>query len=153
MELQTIRDRILKTPLLRKLPEPLRKRFVQTLLWLSETQEASRTQLLIEQGDKNKDLGIILVEGMVRIKNEAIDCKSIEAPDILGEVQLFTPDRARTATVEVVVGGKILTFSWKALAAECREKFDDAEMESLRKAIYDSAWTREKGLFDKLAKK
>ena len=153
MELQIIRERILKTPLLSKLPDSLRKRFAQTLLWLSDTQAASRTQLLIEQGEKNRDLGVILVEGMVRIKNETIESKTIEAPDILGEVQLFTPERARTATVEVVVGGTILTFSWKALAAECRATFTDDEMESLRKAIYDSAWTRERGLFEKLTKK
>jgi len=149
MELSTMRERILATPLVKKLPDAMRKRFTTALLWISETEDATRTQRLIEQGDKNRDLGVLILEGMVRIKNESTQTKTIEAPDILGEVQLFTPDRARTATGEVVVGGKILTFSWKALAAECRELFEDAEMETLRKAIYDSAWTREKGLFDK----
>lgn len=153
MELSTIRERIVNTPLVKKLPDAMRKRFAIALLWISETEDATRTQRLIEQGEKNRDLGILILEGMVRIKNESTQTKTIEAPDILGEVQLFTPDRARTATVEVVVGGKILTFSWKALAAECRELYRDEEMDTLRKAIYDSAWTREKGLFDATGKK
>jgi hypothetical protein len=153
MDLGTIRERILATPLVRKLPEDQRKKFATTLLWIAETEDVSRTQLLIEQGEKNRDLGVLILEGMVRIRNESTQSKTIEAPDILGEVQLFTPDRARTATVEVVVGGKILSFSWKALAAECRVVFSDDEMDVLRKAIYDSAWTREEGLFDKLTKK
>lgn len=153
MELATIRERIQNTPLVKKLPEAMRRRFVGALLWLGQTDDASRTQNLIEQGEKDRDLGVLILEGMVRIKNETTQTKTIEAPDILGEVQLFTPGRARTATVEVVVGGKILTFSWDALAKECRAVFSDAEMETLKKAIYDSAWTREKGLFDKLKAK
>ncbi len=153
MELSTIRDRIANTPLVKKLPEGMRKRFAGALLWISTTDDASRTQLLIEQGEKNKDLGVLILEGMVRIKTESSQTKTIEAPDILGEVQLFMPDRARTATVEVVVGGKILTFSWQALAAECRAVFNEEEMGTLRKAIFDSAWTREQGLFDKLTRK
>jgi hypothetical protein len=152
MELGAIRDRIQNTPLVKKLPAEMRKRFVNALLWVSETQDAARTQHLIEQGEKDRDSGVLILEGIVRIKNETTQTKTIEAPDILGEVQLFTPGGARTATVEVVVGGKFLTFSWKALAVECLEAFSDAEMQTLRKAIYDSAWTREKGLFDKLAK-
>ena len=152
MELRMMRERILDTPLVSKLPEDMRRRFVCALLWIAQTEDAARTQTLIEQGEKNKDLGVLILEGMVRIKNESTQTKTIEAPDILGEVQLFTPGRARTATVEVVVGGKILTFSWQALAKECREVFTDAEREALCKVIYDSAWTREKGLLERIAK-
>ncbi len=153
MDLSTIRERILATPLVKKLPAPMHQRFAQALLWISETKEVARTQHLIEQGEKHSDQGVLVLEGMVRVKTEDGVSKTIEAPDILGEIQLFTPGRARTATVEVVVGGKILTFAWAALAQECRSAFNDDEMHTLKEAIYSSAWTREKGLFDKLAKK
>mgnify|MGYP001579323542 CR=1 FL=1 len=153
MELSTIRERILATPLVKKLPEPMHQRFAQALLWISDTKEVLRTQHLIEQGEKHSDQGVLVLEGMVRVKTEDGVSKTIEAPDILGEIQLFTPGRARTATVEVVVGGQILAFAWTALAQECQRTFNEAEMKPLRDAIYSSAWTREKGLFEKLAKK
>ena len=153
MELATIRERILATPLVKKLPPEMHQRFTQSLLWIGETKEASRTQHLIEQGEKHEDQGVLILEGMVRIKTEDGVSKSIEAPDILGEIQLFTPGRARTATVEVVGGGLILVFSWDALAQECRRIFNEDEMRTLKEAIYSSAWTREKGLFEKIARK
>jgi len=153
MDLSTIRERILSTPLVKKLPAPMHQRFAQALLWISDTKDVARTQNLIEQGEKHSDQGVLILEGMVRVKTEDGVSKTIEAPDILGEIQLFTPGRARTATVEVVVGGKILAFAWTTLAQECQRIFSDDEMKTLREAIYSSAWTREKGLFEKLAKK
>ncbi len=153
MDLSSIRERILSTPLVKKLPAAMHQRFTLALLWISQTKEVSRTQHLIEQGEKHVDEGVLVLEGMVRVKTEDGVSKTIEAPDILGEIQLFTPGRARTATVEVVVGGQILVFAWSALAQECQRVFDESEMKTLRDAIYSSAWTREKGLFEKLAKK
>ena len=153
MDLSTIRERVLATPLVKKLPAAMHQRFAQALLWISETKDVARTQNLIEQGEKHSDEGVLILEGMVRVKTEDGISKTIEAPDILGEIQLFTPGRARTATVEVVVGGKILTFGWTALAQECRGVFTEDEMRTLKEAIYSSAWTREKGLFEKIAKK
>jgi len=148
MELQTIRQRILATPLVSKLPEAMRQRFVQMLLWLADTREVSREEHLFKLGDKHNDEGVLILEGMVRIITESSERKTIEAPDILGEVQLFTPEGARTATVEVVVGGQILTFQWKTLAAEAKRVYSEDEWQTLRKTITESAWRREAGLFD-----
>ncbi len=110
MDLATIRDRILETPLFQRLPAAMHQRLAQTLLWISQTEEVSREQKLFEQGQRNEDEGVIILEGMVRVITEQDQNKTIEAPDVLGEVQLFTPERTRTATVEVIVGGTILTF-------------------------------------------
>ncbi|MCH7960053.1 MAG: cyclic nucleotide-binding domain-containing protein [Candidatus Hydrogenedentes bacterium] len=150
MELSEIRERIQNTPLVQRLPEGMHKRFVKLLLWLAQTEEVSREEELFTQGDKDTDRGVLLLEGMVRIITEETDKKTIEAPDILGEVQLFTPQGARTATVKVIVGGIILTFKWRELAEEAINVYTDDEMNTLKKVIAESAWTREKDLFDKV---
>ncbi len=150
MDLAEIREQIQNTPLVQHLPEGMRKRFVTMLLWLSQTEEVSREDKLFTQGDKNSDRGILILEGMVRIITEETDKKTIEAPDILGEVQLFTPQGARTATVKVIVGGIILAFQWRDLAREAIEIYTDDEMNTLKKVIAESAWTREKDLFEKV---
>lgn len=150
MELELIRQRVIGTPLVQRLPEAMRQRFVQTLLWIADTRDVSREEKLFEQGQKNDDEGVIILEGMVRVITEESGNKTIEAPDILGEVQLFTPERTRTATVEVVVGGTILTFKWRQLADEAKRIFTDEEMQTLRDAIVNSAWKREKYLAERL---
>lgn len=150
MELADMRERILDTPLVQKLPEAMRQRFAMILLWVSQTRDVSREEKLFQQGDARNNEGCLILEGMVRIITEEQHTKTIEAPDILGEVQLFTPQGTRTATVEVVVGGKILVFGWKDLGRQAREFFSEDEMAKLKKIITDSAWTREKNLFDKI---
>ena len=150
MELAEMRERILSTPLAKRLPGEMQKRFAMILLWISDTVDVSREDRLFEQGAKDTDSGTLILEGMVRIITDGHGKKTIEAPDILGEVQLFTPEGVRTATVDVVVGGKILSFRWKELGLIAREFFSDEEMESLKRVIMDSAWTREKNLSEKI---
>lgn len=149
MELEQMRERILGTPLVKSLPENMQLRFTMILLGYSETKEVTREQQIFKQGEKDTGTGCIIIEGMVRIITEQDNKKTIEAPDILGEVQIFTPDRVRTATVEVVVGGKILVFSWKDVGKATQEIFTSDEMKLFRKVIAKSAWTRDKSVFEK----
>ena len=150
MELGDIRQRIQDTPLVKNLPEDMQQRFVMMILGLAETKEVVREEKIFEQGAKDTDQGCLILEGMVRIITEDDDNKTIEAPEILGEVQLFTPQGARTATVEVVVGGKILLFKWRNLSELAKTFYNDDEMATLKKIIQESAWTREKNLFEKI---
>jgi len=153
MELSEVRNRILTTPLVQNLPEEMRNKFAMQLLWIANTEEVSREQKLFVQGDKDSDYGCLILEGMVRIITEESNKKTIDAPDILGEVQLFTPQGERTATVEVVVGGEILTFSWKEFGAAAKVNFTDEQMDTLKKVIAESAWTRQENLLEKIKEK
>ena len=110
----------------------------------------SREEKIFEQGTKDTDQGCLILVGMVRIITEESDTKTIEAPEILGEVQLFTPQGTRTATVEVIVGGKILLFKWRKLSELAKVFYSTEEMSALKKIIHESAWTREKNLFEKI---
>ena len=152
MELKLMREKILETALVKALPEGMRQRFAMILLWVSETKGVSRRDKLLVQGDKDAGTGCVILEGMVQVRTEDNPdvVKHIEAPDILGEVQLFTPQGKRTATVEVVVGGAILTFAWHDLGVAARQFYSDEEMASLKRIITDSAWRREENLFDKV---
>ncbi len=67
----------------------------------------------------------------------------MDAPDILGEVQLFTPQAERTATVEIVFGGPALTFCWRDLGAKAQAGFSPEELSQLREIIRHSAAIRE----------
>jgi len=152
MKLKLMRNRILRTPLVKTLPEGMRQRFAMILLWVSETKDVSRRDKLFVEGDKDTGTGCVILDGMVEVRTEdnpeAVKC--IEAPDILGEVQLFTPQGQRTATLEVVVPGTILTFAWHDLGAAARQFYSDEEMATLKRVITESAWRREENLFEKV---
>ncbi len=150
MELGEMRQRIKDTSLVQKLPENMRQRFVMMVLAASDTKEVSREEKIFEQGAKDIGQGCIIIEGMVSILTDDVRTKTIEAPDILGEVQLFTPEGARTATVEVIVGGRILLFEWNELSGLCRTYYTEEEFETLRKVVHESAWAREKDLFERI---
>lgn len=149
MELSLVRERILDAPLVKSLPEAMRSRFAMSMFWVSESEDVSREQKLFNLGDIDTDRGCIVLEGMVRIITEDNTKKTIAAPDIFGEVQLFTPQGERTATVEVVVGGEIMTFSWKDFASVAGALYTDEEMDILKRHIADSAWKREDNLKEK----
>jgi CRP-like cAMP-binding protein len=108
--------------------------------------------LLFKLGDRNTDEGLFILEGAVKVTRANGDVRFLEAPDVLGEVQLFAPGAERTATVEVVYGGAVLRFSWRELGAKAKSIFSAAELAELRRAIRESADAREKNLLKSLEK-
>jgi CRP-like cAMP-binding protein len=152
MELAEVRLHILNTPLAKSLPEDMQYKFVMLLLWISKTATVEPDQKLFIKGSTDTDKGCLILEGSVRIITEESDQKTIAAPDILGEVQLFTPKGERTATVQAIEGGVILTFGWRDFSSVARKLMSDEEMKTLKKTIADSAWTRENNLMEKILK-
>ncbi len=155
MHLKMIRERVLDTPLVKALPESMQQRFVMILLWVSETRDTSRCEKLFVQGDHDTGTGCVILEGMVQVRTEEKPdvVKHVEAPDVLGEVQLFTPQGQRSATVEVVVGGTVLSFVWRELGAAAQQLYTEEEMATLKRIIAQSAWRREENLFGNAKKR
>jgi hypothetical protein len=50
----------------------------------------------------------------------------------------------------VVVGGEILTFGWLEFGAEGRKLMSEEEVDTLKKMIASSAWTRDNKLVEKI---
>ena len=156
MELSEIRNRILETEWVSSLPIDMQKKFTMVLLWLAQTEEVSREQILFTQGDTGNFQGCLILEGMVRIITEESEKESERqtstAPDFMGEIQLFTPQGERTATVEVVVGGEILSFGWEEFSVVAREIMSADEMALLNKLLLESAMARKSNVMEKIRK-
>ena len=148
MELGDIRSVILSTPLVKNLHDDMRPRFVMMLLHLSETKEMSRGDVLFLKGDRETDTGCLILQGEVEVQREGKGI-FVEAPEIIGEMHLFTPEGERTATVEVTVGGLRLEFEWGALGSLARQFYSPEELDILKKAIVGYAWKRDASLFAK----
>lgn len=149
MDEDQIRSKVRQTILLKLLPVPMQDRFIEILLAVSEQGQVSSGETLFKCGEMNADQGCLILEGMLKVTRGDGDLRYIEAPDILGEVQLFKPQAERTATVDVVLGGPVLTFQWHALGAAAKKVFSDDEMAALRETIVHSASSRERDILER----
>ncbi len=151
MDARRIAKAILGTPLAAWLPETMRGRFVDAVLEVAQSDDVRAGEALFRIGEKNTDEGVFLLEGAVKVTRASGQTFFYEAPDVLGEVQLFSPSAERTATVEMAYSGTVLRFSWKELGAAAKEIFNEQELSTLREAIKDTAAAREKNLLTSLA--
>lgn len=147
MELQEIREEILRVPVFESLPDVMHARLLTGLLSTARTRAVTRGDFLFLQGERETDTGCLLLRGAVEVRREGVNPVYVEAPDILGEMHLFTPQGQRTATVEVTVGGVVLEFQWREFGVVSRNLFNKEELALLKKSIVDCAWRREPELF------
>lgn len=145
-----LRDRLNQTLLVKLLPGAIRPSFVDLLEEHGMPGKIAAGETVFTRGETNTDLGCIILDGVVKITLADGQVRYLEAPEILGEVQLFTPQAQRTATVESVTGNAVLTFEWHDLGAAVREAFSNDALQSLRDAIHESARMREQNLLDTL---
>ena len=103
---------------------------------------------LFTLGESDTDRGCAVLDGLVKVTTSDGTSRHLEGPEILGEVQLFTPLAKRTATVQVVVGGTMLAFEWHELGKLAQDRFTKVELAALRDAISHSANLREDNLLD-----
>ncbi len=146
MDPSEIPPKVRETLLVSRLPEPMRDRFVELLLSVSSEGEVTPGEVLFRIGDTSNDQGCLYISGALKITRADGEVRYIDGPDIVGEVQLFTPQAARTATVEVVFGGPALYFEWQELGAEAQDIFTPEELAKLRETIKECARMREQRL-------
>ena len=91
------------------------------------------------------------MSGRVLVSRSAGVEEELEAPNLLGEIQQFTPDRHRTATVVALAPTTVLDFPWHAFAERVARLFTEEEQGILRSLIAQLAWARCDELFDRAA--
>jgi len=148
MHPQDVLNKLHETPLVKLLPPEMRGPFVGQLLARAQHESYAAGATVFKRGESETDMGVIFLEGMVRVTLADGQQRYLEAPEILGEVQLFTPNANRSATVDCVVGGAVLEFGWHDLGTSIRETFTSAQLDTLRECIKHSAKTREQNMLD-----
>ena len=148
MHPQDVLNKLHETSLVKLLPPEMRGPFVGQLLDRAEHETYAAGAVVFRRGEAETDMGVIFLEGMVRITLADGQQRYLEAPEIMGEVQLFTLNAQRTATVECVIGGPVLEFGWHDLGAAIRKTFTPEQLDILRDCIEHSAQTREQNMLD-----
>ena len=142
MRLIELRAQILLVPLVSTLPEALRDRIGMILMWVSEELVLGPGDRLFTEGESDTDVGCIVVEGLVQVKKEDAPVITVEAPSLLGEIQQFTADQVRTATVSFVDGGTVLKFNWHDFVLWAMRLLNKSEQLLLKEALARTASQR-----------
>ena len=142
MTLEDLRQTILKIPLCNKLPENMRDRFGMIFLWISTPKDVSHGDKIYSEGEEDENTGCLLIEGIIEVQRKGQPAVRLEAPELLGESGQFTLGHKRTATVEVVVGGRELSFSWRDFGQWAVQLYTHEERRVLKRLIAETAWDR-----------
>jgi len=151
MDLPDMRSQILAVPLIQSLPEGMRNRLGMILLWIAEPRELAAGETLFAEGAQDTNQGCLLISGKAEIEKEASRLTTVEAPVLLGELQQFTADEVRTATVRIVEAGLVLFFDWPTLADMAARVFSPTETGKLKDSLAEFAADRFESLSDLLS--
>jgi len=148
MKLHDLRSKILSIPLMKLIPDTMQERLGMIFLWVSEAEQMTEGEHLYEEGQHDENLGCLLLDGAVIIRKGDHEPITVEGPALLGEMQQFTPDQARTATVELATAGLVLKFEWHEFVALSMAYLTKAEQATLKEVITRSASKRFRELYD-----
>ncbi len=150
-ELTVLRTRILAAPFLDALPPKLRDRFAMIVLWISTVRSLEEGKELYIEGCRDDTGDCLLLDGSVEVIRTGFETEVVPGPSLLGEIQQFTQDKHRTATVRVLVPARALTFSWEELSELAHRVFIEEDCNIVSILLKQMAWGRCAELFDQAA--
>jgi len=113
MDLNEYRPQADAIPMFQDLPEQTRELVCRILLKIAERSALAKGDVLYEKGTEDTGTGAALVEGAVEVRTDDGEPLTVNAPDLLGEMQLFDEYGERTATVTAAEDSVVLEFFWE----------------------------------------
>lgn len=140
MPADPIRDTITQLRFFGEIPREARDRVADAFIQVGKRRRLPEGTRLFTQGEEGTDEGYILLEGDVLVTKSTGMGLECPAPELLGEMKQFNPNKLRTATVEAMNDIEVLAFSWPAFEKAVQAKLNDAERKALRAALQNYAW-------------
>lgn len=140
MDKEQRRSEMSKLELLDALSGDLRHQVVNTLLEISEYERFAKNAILFTEGDQGSDVGYILLKGDILVRKTHAPEVLCQAPELLGEMKQFNPNRQRTATVEAVTELLVMRFSWHDFNDAIEQILSDTDQEAVIQALESCAW-------------
>lgn len=96
--------------------------------------------IIFKEGSAASDEGILLLQGEIAIRKSTAPEHIAAAPDLIGEMGQYNPQKTRTATVVAHTRLKVLRFEWPSFhkAADCR--LSPSEQQQVNRVLQDHAW-------------
>jgi len=142
MDAAVVREALMGLSLLAGMPEDVRVEVAEALVGVSELVAPEKGKALFQEGAIGGARGYVLLTGAVVVNREGAEPVQVSAPAVLGEMQQFSLQQYRTATVTVSKSGYALAFDWADFYARARSTLGDEAQGMLLAQIERLVWDR-----------
>lgn len=104
-------EQVCRIPMLDSLSDSTRKSVASVLLQTAKELTLERGEVLYQGGDDSDNTGTMLVKGSVTVERDGKSV-TLNAPELLGEMQQMNKTRQRAATVTAQEQCIVLVFNW-----------------------------------------
>ncbi len=113
MDLGEYKAQAMQVPMFEELAEDTRESVCRILLQIATRTDLAAGGVLYAKGEEEKGTGALLVAGALLVGAGAAGPLTINAPDILGEMQQFDEYGQRAADVTAAEDAVVLEFPWE----------------------------------------
>lgn len=146
MDLQEYEPLVSRVPMLQDLQEESRTLVARILLKLAKGSRLASGDVLYTEGAEDADVGALLVEGAVTVRSGNGEAVTVNAPDLLGEMQMLDEYGQRTATVTAAEDSVVLEFGWDDFIGVARSVLTQEQQVEVRDMLATHAAARLEGL-------
>jgi len=131
-------------PAWRRMSQPMRFITAQILEFIGTEQMVSDGQTLFSEGDDRDVSGAVILDGLASVSVNDQTIRTVNSPDILGEMQQLSDTHQRSATVVASGDIRIIRFRWHDFIKQIqnRDDLDDAQKMEIKRAIASVAGER-----------
>lgn len=140
MEPEKASEIIKKISFMHDLKPEGREKLATILSVLGPVKTLPAKTVLFRKGDKADNRGVILLEGQIDVEKDDAPEITADAPQLLGEMSQFSPNKIRTATVTAATELHVIEFKWSDLKTRAQENLSTNELNDLFSALEDYAW-------------
>jgi hypothetical protein len=114
--------------------------FADALASIGIVENAEADTVLFREGDQPSDLGIVILEGAIKVQKPGTPEIEHSGAELLGEISRFNPTGLRTATVTTAQPCKLIRFAWANLEKAAHRRMSQADFDEMMKTLEEYAW-------------
>jgi hypothetical protein len=99
MDMDKVRELILKVPVIESLPGDLGIKVTDVIVDIGVVRRVAEGQVMTRENKHGKNRGFVLLKGIIGIQKAEVPYTKCRPPELLGEVMQFNPKGMRTATL------------------------------------------------------
>ncbi len=132
-------------PMLQDLQEETRAIVTRILLKIAKRLQLASGDVLYTEGAEDTNVGALLVEGALTVQSGDSEPLTVDAPDLLGEMQMLDEYGQRKATVTAAEDSVVLEFGWDDFIGVARSVLTQEQQVEVRDMIATHAAARLEG--------
>lgn len=140
MDMEKVRELILKVPVIQSLHGDLNQKVTDVIIEIGDVRRVAAGQVMTRENKHGKNRGFVLLKGVIHIEKADAPPSKCGPPELLGEVMQFNPKGMRTATLTAHDECWVIRFQWNEFWNTLMSNFSETEVAAVRETLEERAW-------------